>query len=46
MLNRAFDILGHRELRNHYDALLFNSDLPAIFPYGGHGSLLEDIASW
>jgi hypothetical protein len=39
-LERAFNILGHPELRTHYDSLLSNPDLPATFPYGGFGSLL------
>ena len=39
-LERAFNILGHPELRAHYDSLLANPDIPAFFPYGGVGSLL------
>jgi hypothetical protein len=39
-LEHAFNILGHPELRPHYDALLSNPETPAIFPYGGFGSLL------
>ena len=39
-LERAFNILGHPELRDHYDALLTNPETPALFPYGGFGSLL------
>ncbi len=37
---RAFNLLAHPELRSCYDALLLNPDSPAIFPYGGFGSLL------
>lgn len=39
-LERAFNILGHPELRAHYDSLLANWELPAVLPYGGVGSLL------
>ena len=39
-LERAFNILGHPELRAHYDSLLANPEIPAAFPYGGVGSLL------
>jgi hypothetical protein len=39
-LERAFNILGHPELRAHYDSLLCDPELPAIFPYGAVGSLL------
>ena len=39
-LERAFNIVGQPELRACYDALLANPDAPAIFPYGGFGSLL------
>jgi len=39
-LERAFNILGHPELRAHYDALLIDPEVPATFPYGGFGSLL------
>jgi hypothetical protein len=39
-LERAFNIVGHPELRACYDALLADSEAPAIFPYGGFGSLL------
>jgi hypothetical protein len=38
-LERAFNIVGQPELRACYDALLANSEVPAIFPYGGFGSL-------
>ncbi|HKN24841.1 MAG TPA: hypothetical protein VJX72_08340 [Candidatus Acidoferrum sp.] len=39
-LERAFNILGHPELRACYDALVADPEAPAIFPYGGFGSLL------
>jgi hypothetical protein len=39
-LERAFNILAHPELRACYDALLNDPALPAVFPYGGFGSLL------
>ena len=39
-LERAFNILGHPELRAHYDALLIDPEVPATFPYCGFGSLL------
>jgi len=39
-LSRAFNILGHPELRAHYDRLLADQETPAAFPYGGVGLLL------
>ena len=39
-LERAFNIVGQPELRACYDALLTDPEAPAIFPYGGFGSLL------
>jgi hypothetical protein len=39
-LERAFNIVGQPELRACYDALLTDPDGPAVFPYGGFGSLL------
>lgn len=39
-LERAFNIVGQPELRSVYDALLANPEAPAVFPYGGFGSLL------
>lgn len=39
-LERAFNILGHPELRAYYDTILANPEIPAVFPYGGVGSLL------
>src|ERR1035438_8686593 len=38
-LARAFTIVGQPELRACYDALLADPEAPAIFPYGGFGSL-------
>jgi hypothetical protein len=40
LLERAFNIVGEPGLRACYDALLAHSDTPAVFPYGGFGSLL------
>ena len=37
---RAFNLLANPELRACYDALLRDPDAPAIFPYGGFGSLI------
>jgi hypothetical protein len=37
---RAFNILAHPELRACYDAQLNNPSSPAVFPYGGFGSLV------
>lgn len=39
-VERAFNILGHPEFRACYDALLADPEAPAVFPYGGFGSLL------
>jgi curved DNA-binding protein CbpA len=39
-VNRAFNILARPELRACYDALLDDPTSPALFPYGGFGSLL------
>jgi hypothetical protein len=39
-LERAFNILGYPELKAHYDRLFVDPEIPAIFPYGGVGSLL------
>lgn len=39
-VERAFNILAHPELRACYDALLNDPTSPALFPYGGFGSLL------
>jgi hypothetical protein len=40
LLERAFNIVGQPELRAVYDALLADAEAPAVFPYGGFGSLL------
>ena len=40
-LERAFNIVGHPELRACYDSLLADAEAPALFPYGGFGSLLR-----
>ncbi len=37
---RAFNILGQPELRACYDMLLGNPEAPAVFPYGGFGSIV------
>jgi len=39
-LERAYNILAQLELRVCYDALLQDPEAPALFPYGGFGSLL------
>jgi curved DNA-binding protein CbpA len=39
-VNRAFNILARPELFACYDALLNDPTSPALFPYGGFGSLL------
>ncbi len=39
-LERAFNIVSQPELRACYDALLADPEAPAVFPYGGFGSLL------
>ena len=39
-LERAFNIVGQPELRACYDALRADPEAPALFPYGGFGSLL------
>jgi len=39
-LERAFNILAQPELRACYDTLLADAEAPALFPYGGFGSLL------
>ncbi len=39
-LERAFNILAQEELRACYDALLKDPLAPAVFPYGGFGSIL------
>ena len=39
-LERAFNILGHPEMRACYDAVVADPDAPAVFPYGGFGSII------
>ena len=39
-LERSFNIVGQPELRACYDALLADFEAPAVFPYGGFGSLI------
>ncbi len=39
-LERAFNMLAQEELRACYDGLLKDSAAPAVFPYGGFGSIL------
>jgi hypothetical protein len=39
-VERAFNILGQPELRACYDTMLGDPDAPAVFPYGGFGSIL------
>ena len=39
-VERAFNLLANPELRSCYQALLIDPDAPALFPYGGFGSLL------
>src|SRR5439155_11521100 len=39
-VERAFNILAQPELRACYDSLLRDPSAPALFPYGGFGSLL------
>jgi len=39
-VERAFNILANPELRSCYDALLVDPDAPAVFPYGGFGSII------
>jgi len=39
-VERAFNILARPELRACYDSLLKDPSAPALFPYGGFGSIL------
>src|SRR4051794_4947807 len=39
-VERAFNVLAHPELRSCYQTLLIDPEAPALFPYGGFGSLL------
>src|SRR5262245_48721336 len=38
-VERAFNILAHPDLRNCYDRMRRDEDAPALFPYGGFGSI-------
>src|SRR5205823_8721862 len=40
VVERAFNILAQPELRACYDSLLKDPSAPALFPYGGFGSIL------
>ena len=42
LIDRAFNVLAHRDLRNCYDVLRRDEDAPALFPYGGFGSILVE----
>jgi hypothetical protein len=39
-IERAYNILAQPDLRACYDTLLKNPEAPALFPYGGFGSLV------
>ena len=41
-IERAFNVLANPDLRNCYDMLLKDEDAPALFPYGGFGSILVE----
>lgn len=41
-VERAFNVLAHPELRNCYDSLRQDEAAPALFPYGGFGSILVE----
>ena len=41
-IERAFNILAEPDLRDCYDALLKDQDVPALFPYSGFGSVLVE----
>jgi hypothetical protein len=41
-IERAFNVLAHPDLRNSYDAMRKDEDAPALFPYGGFGSILVE----
>jgi hypothetical protein len=40
VIERAFNLLANPVLRSCYQALLIDPEAPALFPYGGFGSLL------
>lgn len=39
-VERAFNLLARPDLKSCYDALLLDRDAPALFPFGGIGSIL------
>jgi len=39
-VERAFNLLAHPDLRSCYQALLLDPTAPALFPFGGFGTLL------
>jgi hypothetical protein len=41
-IERAFNVLAHPDLRNCYNAMRRDEDAPALFPYGGFGSILVE----
>jgi hypothetical protein len=41
-VERAFNVLAHPEIRSCYDAMRNGEDAPAVFPYGGFGSILVE----
>jgi hypothetical protein len=41
-IERAFNVLANPELRNCYDAIRKEEDAPALFPYGGFGSIFVE----
>jgi hypothetical protein len=42
-IERAFNLLANPDLRSCYDSLLRDGDAPALFPFGGFGSI---CGSW
>jgi hypothetical protein len=41
-IERAFNVLAHPDLRSCYDAMRKDEDAPALFPYGGFGSIIVE----
>src|SRR5215831_736260 len=39
-IERAFNLVANPNLRSCYDSLLLDDDVPALFPYGGFGSIV------
>jgi hypothetical protein len=39
-IERVFNLLAHPDLRSCYDSLLLDADAPALFPFGGFGSVV------